>query len=300
MTTVDAHHHFWDPGRADYPWLTDELASIRRPFGPNDLRPVLAAEAIDRTVLVQTRSSVEETEEFLVTAADEEFIAGVVGWVDLTDPGVAEQIARLRDLKGGGRLVGIRHQAHDEPDPEWLIRADVMRGLHAVEQAGLVFDLLVRTRELPAALSVASTLPGLRFVVDHIAKPPIASGALEPWAGRLRPLGERPNVMCKVSGMVTEADLSTWTTDDLRPYVDVVLEVFGPDRLMFGSDWPVCLLAATYAQVVDATRELLGDLSAAERRMIFGGTAAKTYALEVAQAVGEPYGLGEPSRPDTA
>src|SRR5438094_1208951 len=161
---VDAHHHFWDPSHASYPWLTDELAAIRRPFRPEDLRPLLQANRVDRTILVQTRSSLDETREFLATAADTEFIAGVVGWVDLTAADVADRLAELRAAKGGAKLVGIRHQVHDEPDPEWLLRPDVRRGLAAVGEAGLAYDLPVRARELPAAHATARDVPDLRFV----------------------------------------------------------------------------------------------------------------------------------------
>lgn len=281
MTTVDAHQHFWDPARADYPWMTDDVASLRRAFGPDDLRPLLLAEGIEQTVLVQTRSSFDETLEFLALAEREAFVAGVVGWVDLTGPAVADDIAHLRAAPGGRRLVGIRHQVHDEPDADWLTRADVRRGLASVERAGLAFDLLVRPRELPAALDVARSMPGLAFVVDHIAKPSIASGELEPWLSRLLRLAELPNVTCKASGMVTQADPAAWTAADLRPYAEAVLEMFGPRRLMFGSDWPVCLLAASYAEVVGAARDLFGGLSAAEGARIFGGTATEAYRLPV-------------------
>jgi L-fuconolactonase len=276
---VDAHHHFWDPSKADYPWLTDELAAIRRPFTPADLAPLLEANGIDATVLVQTRSSLDETREFLSTATATPFIRGVVGWVDLTDPGVPDTIAALRDAPGGDRLVGIRHQVHDEADPEWLLRDEVGRGIRAVRDAGLVYDLLVRSRELPAALTLARREAGTRFVLDHVAKPPIRDGAIQPWADLIRPFGGLEHVACKVSGMVTEADWTSWQASDLRPYVDHVLEVFGPDRLLFGSDWPVCLLAASYDRVVAVARETLGGLSGSETAAVFGGTATALYRL---------------------
>ena len=276
---VDAHHHFWDPATADYPWLTDDLASIRRAFGPDDLEPDLRAAGVDATVLVQTRSSLEETIDFLAVAAATPFVRGVVGWVDLTRPDVSDTIARLQGGPGGDRLVGIRHQAHDEPDAEWLLRDDVCRGVEAVGRAGLVYDLLVRPRELPAALNLAERLPDVRFVIDHIAKPPIAAGALEPWASRIAGFRDLDHVACKLSGMVTEADWASWRPDDLRPYVDRVLATFGPDRLLFGSDWPVCLLAASYGQVVDTSRSLLHDLDREELAAVFGGTAARVYRL---------------------
>ena len=276
---VDAHHHFWDPATADYPWMTDELATIRRPFGPSDLAPELEAAGVDATVLVQTRSSHDETIDFLAIADGTPFVRGVVGWVDLTDAAVADVIAGLREGPGGDRLVGIRHQAHDEADPDWLVRDDVVRGIGAVGEAGLVYDLLVRPRELPAALALARRLPQVRFVIDHLAKPPIASGELEPWGARMAPFRELEHVACKFSGMVTEADWTSWTPADLQPYVDRVLDLFGPDRLLFGSDWPVCLLAASYGDVVLAAHETLVGLSEDEQAKVFGGTAAAAYGL---------------------
>lgn len=278
-TTVDAHQHFWDPARATYPFLTDELAAVRRRFGPDDLRPHLAATGIDRTIVVQTRSDLAETREFLATAAATPFIAAVVGWADLTAPGIGEALAELRSETGGERLVGIRHQVHDEPDPAWVARPEVRRGIAAVGAAGLAYDLLVRAREMPAALATAQALPDVRFVIDHVAKPPIASGALQPWADLLRPFGALPNVWCKVSGLVTEDDWDTGRPEHLVPYVRHALEVFGPDRLVFGSDWPVCLLAASYEEVVASCRSALAGLSAPEMDRVFGLTAAAVYGL---------------------
>ena len=285
---VDAHQHFWDPTKADYPWLTDDLAAIRRPFEPADLAPHLAARDVASTLLVQTRSSVAETAGFLALAEATPFVAGVVGWVDLTQPSVADEVARLRAGPGGRHLVGIRHQVHDEPDPDWLGRADVRAGIAAVGAAGLAYDLLVRPEHLPAAVAVARALPGVRFVVDHLAKPPIASGRLEPWASRLRPLGELANVWCKISGMVTEADPIRWQPADLQPFVDHALDVFGPRRLLFGSDWPVCLLAGSYESVFDAAVATLRGLTASERGAVFGGTAGDVYRLGVPAMADRP------------
>jgi L-fuconolactonase len=260
--------------------MTDALAPVRRRFGPEDLEPLLAANGIDRTILVQTRSSVDETREFLATAAEHEFIAGVVGWVDLTAD-VPKQIAALRAGPGGEKLVGIRHQVHDEADPEWLGGKDVRRGIAALSKADLAYDILVRTRELPAALGLIKALPDARFVIDHLAKPPIASGGSSDWAARLKPLAAVPNVFVKLSGMVTEADWRRWTVRDIAPYVQRVLEWFGPERCVFGSDWPVCLVAASYAQVIDVCGQAIGDLAADDRERIFGGNAATLYRLPV-------------------
>jgi L-fuconolactonase len=278
---VDAHHHLWDPARRDYPWMDDSLAPIRRRFGPADLDAAAAPHQIDQTVLVQTVSSTEETEEFLAVAATSARIAGVVGWVELAAPDVAGELAALRAAPGGGTLVGIRHQVHDEPDPRWLLREEVLRGLAAVADAGLSFDLLVRERELPAARAAVERLPQLEFVLDHLAKPRIREGATAPWAGELATLARLPNVTCKVSGLVTEADWAGWTTAQLVPYVRHAAEVFGPERLLFGSDWPVCLLAAGYGEVVAAAEAALegAGLAPSEREAVFAGNARRVYRL---------------------
>ena len=278
--TVDAHHHFWDPATRDYPWMTDELAAIRGRFGPEDLAPLVEHAGIERTILVQTTSSLDETREFLATAAATPFIAGVVGWVDLTNAAVRNTIAEVTAGEGGSQLVGIRHQVHDEPDPAWLVRPDVNRGIAAVGAAGLVYDLLVRPRELPAALETARAHPDVAFVIDHLAKPAIRSGEIEPWLSLMRPFGELDNVACKVSGLVTEADWQSWQVTDLQPFVDAAIEIFGPDRLMFGSDWPVCLLAATYDGVLEAARSTTASLSPGERDQVFGETARRVYGLD--------------------
>ncbi len=276
---VDAHQHFWDPRPGRYPWMTEEYAPIRRRFGPEDLRPLLAEKGVHRTVLVQTCSSLEETWEFLRLAQHTDFVGGVVGWVDLTDPGISATLRRLKTAPEGRWLVGVRHQVHDEPDPRWLVREDVLRGLAAVAEAGLAYDFLVRTRELPAALEVARRCPHLRCVIDHMAKPPIRTGQVDAWAEAMAPFSDLDNVFCKLSGLVTEADWARWTPEDLAPYVRRVLGWFGTDRVMFGSDWPVCLLAATYAQVVDAAVQLLGDLAADQSRRVMGTNALAFYRL---------------------
>ncbi|MDG9708516.1 amidohydrolase family protein [Streptomyces sp. DH10] len=275
MTVVDAHHHVWDLSVRDQDWIA-EGSPIRRDFTVKDLVPEARAAGVGRTVLVQTVTVPEETPEFLALADEHELIAGVVGWTDLTRPDVTDELARLRELPGGRYLKGIRHQVQGEPDPRWLLRPDVGRGLTAVAEAGLVYDLVVLPHQLPACTEAAASLPGLTFVLDHLGKPPIASGALEPWASGLRALAALPNTVCKLSGMVTEADLASWTIDDLRPYAGTVLEAFGPDRLMFGSDWPVCTLAAAYGDVLDTARRLTGP---SDHARIFGATATRVYDL---------------------
>ncbi|MEU6769761.1 amidohydrolase family protein [Streptomyces sp. NPDC046759] len=273
--TVDAHHHVWDLSVRDQDWIP-EGSPLRRDFTLGDLEPEARAAGVTRTVLVQTVTVPEETPEFLSLADTHDLIAGVVGWTDLTRPDVADELARLRSLPGGAALKGIRHQVQGEPDPEWLLRPDVRRGLTATADSGLVYDLVVRPHQLPACVRAARSVPRLTCVLDHLGKPPVASGRLEPWATDLRALAALPNTYCKLSGMVTEADPVSWTVDDLRPYVETALEAFGPDRLMFGSDWPVCTPAATYGQVLDATVRLLGP---AERTQVLDTTATRVYDL---------------------
>jgi L-fuconolactonase len=281
MGRVDAHHHLWDVARRAYPWMDGPWADpLRRAFTPDDLGPLAAAHDVEATVVVQAVGDEDETRELLAIAEGSPLIAGVVGWVDLTASDVAERVAALREGPGGDRLVGLRHQVEDEPDPRWLLRPDVVRGLTAVGEAGLVDDLLVKPPQLPAAAEVARRLPGVRFVLDHLAKPDIAAGMWEPWASGLADLAEAgSHVTAKVSGLVTEADHHRWSASQIRPYVEHALACFGPERLMFGSDWPVCLLAADYAAVVELAETLLADLDERERAAAFGTTARRVYGL---------------------
>ncbi|MER6046330.1 amidohydrolase family protein [Streptomyces sp. NPDC001793] len=278
MGIIDAHHHVWDLSVRDQDWITGpELASLRRDFALSDLEPQALATGVDRTVLVQTITVAEETPELLALAAESDRVAGVVGWTDLAASDVAGELDRLRALPGGEWLRGIRHQVQGEPDPWWLTRPEVLRGLRTVAAAGLVYDVVVLPHQLPAAASAARRLPELTFVLDHLGKPPIASGQLEPWSRAVGELASLPNTVCKLSGMVTEADWHTWTVDALRPYAETVLDAFGPRRLMFGSDWPVCTLAASYAEVVDATGALLAGLGPDEKAAVWTGTAERVY-----------------------
>ena len=262
------------------------LPSLRRPFGLDDFQAAAAPQGVTASVLVQVLPDVAETEEFLARAAASHGagggpvpVAGVVGWVDLCGPDVATEIARIRERHGGDRLVGIRHLVQDEPDPAWLDRPEVRRGLRAVGQAGLVYDLLIRPSQLPAALRLTAEEDQVRFVLDHAAKPRISGGELEPWATMIGELAARPNVACKVSGLVTEA-AADWQPAQFAPYVDVLLASFGPGRLLFGSDWPVCLLAATYAEVLALARDLLSPhLSPAELAAFFADNARSVYRL---------------------
>jgi L-fuconolactonase len=276
---IDAHHHVWDLRVRDQDWITGrELAPLRRNFLIEDYRA--AAPAVTASIVVQTVTVPGETPELLALAASDDFrVAGVVGWTDLTAPDVAERIAALSSLPGGGKLVGLRHQVQNEQDPGWLTRPEVLRGLAAVAAAGLAYDLVITAGQLAAAAAAAAAVPQLRFVLDHLGKPPIASGQTQPWARDLGRLAARPNTSAKLSGLVTEADWRHWRVADLRPYADVALDAFGPDRLMFGSDWPVCTLAGGFADVLGAARELTVQLSPAEREAVFSGTAKRVYGL---------------------
>jgi L-fuconolactonase len=279
MTRVDAHHHLWDLSIRDQDWITvPDMAAIRRDFAVDDL--TAATQGIDRTVLVQTLAVPEETPELLVLADDTTLIGGVVGWADLTADSVADDLAALKEGAGGRWLRGIRHLVQGESDPRWLCRDDVRRGLADVAGAGLTYDLLTIPVQLPAAIETVGSLPEATFVLDHLSKPLIAQQTMEPWAEQIRALAAYPNVFCKLSGMVTEADWKAWTVDDLRPYAEIVLDAFGPYRVMFGSDWPVCLLAASYDQVLQAAESLTAHLSADERADVFGGTATRAYHLD--------------------
>ncbi|MFE9204107.1 amidohydrolase family protein [Micromonospora sp. NPDC007230] len=273
---VDAHHHLWDPAVRTYPWMAgDALAPIRRAYTLADLR-VAAGDRVGATVLVQTVSSVTETEEFLATAeASAGLVAGVVGWVDLTRPDVDVELDRLR----AGPLVGVRHQVEDEPDPDWLLRDEVTRGLADLGARGLAYDILVRAPQRAAALATVRRCDDVRFVIDHAGKPAIGSGEWEPWASWIVAMARCEGVVCKLSGLITEAVWDDWDATRIRPYAEHVLSAFGADRVMFGSDWPVCELAGCYRDVLALTDELLAGCTAIERAAVLGGTARRVYAL---------------------
>lgn len=278
---VDAHHHVWDLSVRDQEWTRD-LPALRRSFSLDDMRPLLDQSGIDTTVVVQTLNLREETPELLALAAQNEVVAGVVGWVDLAGEGVSDEIAQLRASTGGEFLVGLRHVAQDEADNEWTCRPDVLRGLRAVGDLELAYDLLVREHQLPSAITAVHSVPSLRFVLDHFGKPLVGTGEMEPWRTRMTELARCDNVVVKFSGLVTEVVGRPWRVADFTPYVDVVLSLFGAQRVMFGSDWPVCTLAASYFSVIDVAHELTSGLSVAEQDAIFGATAAHWYGLDVA------------------
>ena len=279
MTVVDAHHHVWDLAVRDQPWLAgDAMAPIRRTFTVDDLRPDARAAGVGVTVLVQTVTVPEETPEMLALAGRDPLLAAVVGWTDLTSPAIADELARLMAGPGGGHLAGIRHQVQSEPDPDWLRRPDVIRGLRAVAAAGLCYDLVVRPHQIPAASYAAAAVPDLTLVLDHAGKPRIDGGDLGAWQAAVREFAALPNTACKLSGLVTEAPPGA-PAAAFAATANTVLEAFGAERVMFGSDWPVCLLVSDYAGVYGLARSLSGGLSAAEQSAVFGGTADRVYRL---------------------
>ena len=290
---IDAHQHFWDLSRPfDYAWLdAPELAAIRRDFLPEHLSPLLNAAGVDGCVAVQTQHDVAETRWLLDLADAHPFIAGVVGWVDLTEHGCGDQ---LDEFTPHPKFVGVRHVVQDEPDDDWVVRPDVLRGLRELERRGLPFDLLFFPRHLKHAATLARTLPGLPLVIDHLGKPPIAAGELDAWAADLRAAAAFDTVSCKLSGMVTEADWNAWTPADLRPYVEVALDAFGPDRCLYGSDWPVCVTAGSYGRVHAALVEVLDSLGVTgdDRAGLLGGTAVRVYGLRETAPAQPPVGDG--------
>jgi len=277
---VDAHQHFWRYDAAEYGWIDDAMAALRRDFLPRDLEPEMARAGIDACVAVQARQSLAETRWLLSLADAHPFISGVVGWVDLQSRGVR------RDLEAVCRhekLVGIRHIAQSEPDDRFLLRPAVVRGLALLEEWGLAFDLLVYSRHLPVAAELAARLPRQRFVLDHLAKPDIRGrSAREIWQRDLRALAACPNVSAKLSGLVTEADWARWTPDDVRPYLDVAFDCFGAERLMIGSDWPVCLVAGDYQRTMSVVMDYLSSRPAHERDAVLGGNAVRFWKLKPA------------------
>jgi len=273
---IDAHQHFWNYSAAEYPWIGSGLERLARDYLPSDLEPLLAAEQIDGSVAVQARQSVEESLWLLALAKAHPLVKGVVGWVDLRSDRVGDD---LHALAANPKFVGVRHVVQDEPDPRFVLGSDFGRGVRQLHQHGLTYDLLLYPNQLPAAIELVGLLPEQPFVVDHLAKPRIVAGEIDGWERDIRAIARHDNVCCKVSGMVTEAVRRGWKRDDFTPYLDVVLESFGPERLMFGSDWPVCLLAGEYADVAAIPREYFSRLSATEQRMIWGDTAARFYGL---------------------
>lgn len=273
---IDAHQHFWQVGRFEYPWMSPDLGVLFRDYLPDDLAPILRQNGITQTVLVQASNSVAESRWLMNLADANNFIAGVVGWVDLMSPDID---AQLDELTAHPKFKGVRHLVESEPDDDWLIQPSVWSGLQKLSARGLSYDLLVHTRHLKHTAQVAESCPELALVIDHLAKPPIARNEIKEWSRAFEPLALYPNIYCKLSGLVTEANWHSWKTDDLRPFVHCALELFGADRLMFGSDYPVCLLAASYDRVLDSFEEILKYISDTDREKIFSNNAAKFYRL---------------------
>jgi L-fuconolactonase len=271
---IDAHQHFWDVHRFSYPWMPPEPSALRQNFLPGRLAPILDRNRFEGSIAVQATTSLAETRWLLELAEANEFIRGVVGWVDLTDPRLGHV---LDDLQRHPKFKGVRHPVHDEADDEWLLRTGVGGGLAELARRDLPYDLLIRPRHLPLVPRIAEKAPRLRMVIDHIAKPLIASQVMEPWARDIEEVSKLPQVWCKLSGMVTEAE--SCDAARLRPYVAHVMRIFGPDRLMFGSDWPVCLLAGSWKEVLAGFTQSIGAQSIEVREKLLGGTAQRFYAV---------------------
>jgi L-fuconolactonase len=274
---LDAHQHFWHYDPARDTWITDEMAVLKRDFLPDELRVELEANRVDGSIAVQAAQSEEETRFLLDLASRHPFIKGVIGWVDLCAEDISERLARFSREE---KLCGFRHIVQAEPDDRFMLRDDFSRGIAALKEFGFTYDILIYERQLPAAIELVERHPEQRFILDHIAKPRIRERIISPWAERIRAIARHPNVYCKVSGLVTEADWRGWRRDDFRPYLDVVFEAFGPERVMFGSDWPVCLLAASYRQVVELIETYMESLTVEEKAGIFGKNAARVYGVK--------------------
>ncbi len=274
---IDAHHHFWIYTPEQYDWIDDSMAGIRRDFLPEHLRAEMRACGMDGVVSVQARQTIEETRWLLELASQQDFIRGVVGWVPLVARNISEVLGTLVEK---GSLKAVRHVLQGEPDEMFMLDRDFNRGVEALHQFGLVYDILIFERHLPQTIEFVDRHPKQIFVLDHIGKPRIRDHVVAPWRENLRLLAERPNVYCKISGMVTEADWNQWSEKDLMPYFDIVLNSFGPERLMFGSDWPVSLVGTTYCGWFDLVSKQIETLGEDERNAILGGTAVRAYGLE--------------------
>ncbi|MCC6863126.1 MAG: amidohydrolase family protein [Bryobacterales bacterium] len=279
---IDSHQHFWKTSRGDYHWMSPEVPVLCRDYLPEDLRPILSRCGIGRTVVVQAAQTTAETDFLLDLAASCDFIAGVVGWLDMEDASFAAQFERYRR---NPRFIGLRPMLQDLDDDAWILRPAVIESLRLVADAGFPFDFLTYTRHLPHVLRALELAPGLRAVIDHISKPEIRAGIMEPWKTLVAEMARHPNVCCKLSGMITEADHRNWTAEDLRPYIEHVVEQFGWERVMFGSDWPVCRLAGDYGQVLAALQGILAPrMDEGREAAVFGGNAGRFYRIQGAAA----------------
>ena len=276
MQTIDAHHHLWRYTPSEYDWIDENMQVLRRDFMRDDLKVAMRSAAVDGAVAVQARQTLDETRWLLDSAETNDEIRGVVGWVPIAGaefPGVMEE------FDGRPKLKGLRHVIQGEKDENYILREDFNAGIRALAGSGLVYEILIYERHLPQTIEFVDRHPEQVFVLDHIAKPLIAAGIVEPWATRMRELAKRENVWCKVSGIVTEADWKTWTPEKLKPYMDVAVEAFGPQRLIVGSDWPVCLVACSYERWWHVLREDFAEFSDGERARVFGGNAMQVYGL---------------------
>ena len=276
---IDAHQHFWRYSAEEYDWIDDSMASLRRDFLPLDLKPELDAAGFDACIAVQARQTLGETRWLLALADENPFIAGVIGWVDLRAESVREQLAELSE---NPRLLGVRHVVQAEPDDRFLLRPDFLRGIAALQEFDLTYDILIYPRHLPVAVEFVSRFPQQHFVLDHLAKPFIKAQTIEPWASNIRELARFPNVFCKVSGMVTEADWTSWKPEHFQPYLETALQAFAPDRLMIGSDWPVCRVAGSYGKVMSLVIEFLDQHAPDAREKLLGGNAQRAYLRDEA------------------
>jgi len=275
---IDAHQHYWIYNPDEYGWIDDSMGALRRDFLPEHLRPELESNDFQGSVVVQTRQTLEETRWLLELADHSPTILGVVGWIDLQSPRVHSQ---LTEFTKNPKLVGIRHIVQSEPDDQFLLRPDFLRGMSLLEEFDLAYDILIYTRHLTVVAEFVEQFPRQRFVLDHLAKPPIKSGDIESWASGIRRVAAFPNVFCKMSGLVTEADWKHWTPEQITPYLDVAFESFGSDRLMIGSDWPVCLVAASYRRVVDVVKNYLRRYTPEVRAAVLGGNAQRFWHLRL-------------------
>jgi L-fuconolactonase len=275
--SIDSHQHFWRYSATAYPWIDDGKAALKRDFLPAELAPLLAGSGMAGCVAVQASQTLDDTRFLLDLADGHAFIRGVVGWVDLRSADVEAQLQTFTARKS---FKGVRHIVQDEPDDRFLLRDDVLNGISVLESFGLTYDLLVYPRQLPAARELVRRFPRQRFVLDHLGKPAVADRSISPWREEVRGLAASPNVYCKLSGLVTEASWTAWKPDDLRPYLDIALEAFGPDRCMIGSDWPVCTLAGSYEAVMGVVRDHVSRLAPAAQVAVLGGTATRFYGLE--------------------
>ena len=274
---IDSHQHFWHYSQTEHTWMSDTMSTIRRDFLPEDLQPLLASLNFDGCIAVQARQSLEETRWLLELADRFSFIKGVVGWLDLCSPELSTQLRRFANHP---KLVGVRHVVQDEPDDAFMLRPEFRHGIAQLQQLGLTYDLLLFPKHIPAAVRLVEEFSDQPFVLDHIAKPSIAQGLISPWREDLQRLAQRPNVSCKLSGMVTEAKWKQWKPGDYRPYLDTVVEAFGSDRLMIGSDWPVCLLSSDYTSTMQLVIEYIQQFPEEAQAAILGGNCARFYGID--------------------